>query len=106
MTHSTPTVDLDTTIAALQQGLTSVPADEAVAIIDSWQQQLQGHDLAEDLGELKQALLNGDTASIAEILVDLGEDTSGEAASSVSDEISPKIKQLGELLMQAGRSLQ
>ena len=45
--------DIDTTIAALQQGLTAIPADQAAAVIDSWQQQLQGNPIAEKLGDLK-----------------------------------------------------
>lgn len=97
-------VDLDTTISALQQGLTSIPPEQAIAVIDSWQQQLQGNDIAEDLGELKTALTNGDTTSIAKILSDLGEDTT-QAASSASGDVATKVKQLGQLLSQAGNSL-
>jgi hypothetical protein len=98
-------VNLDTTIAALQKGLTSIPAEQAIAVIDSWQKQLEGTDLAQDLGELKSALTSGDSASIAEILTDLGEDTS-EAASGASDDIAAKVEQLGQLLSEAGESLQ
>ena len=98
---------LNSTIAALQQGLTSIPADQAVAVIESWQQQLQGNDIAEDLGELKAALTAGSSSkgmSVSEILTDLGEDTS-EAATSASGDVAAKVKQLGELLSQAGKSL-
>jgi hypothetical protein len=104
MADTTRTIDIDTTIAALQQGLTSVPIEQAISIIKSWQQQLQGTDLAEDLGDLKQALTNGDSSSIAQILSDLGEDTSESAASATGD-IAVKVEQLGELLSQAGQSL-
>jgi hypothetical protein len=104
MADTTRTIDIDTTIAALQQGLTSVPIEQAISIIKSWQQQLQGTDLAEDLGDLKQALTNGDSSSIAQILSDLGEDTSESAASATVD-IAVKVEQLGELLSQAGQSL-
>ncbi len=104
MADSTRTVDVDTTIGALQQGLTSVPVEEAIAIIESWQQQLQGSDLAEDLGDLKQALLSGDVASIAQIMSDLGEDTSDAAANATGD-VAVKVEQLGELLSEAGQSL-
>ena len=64
-------VDIDTTIAALQKGLTAIPTDQAVSVIDSWQQQLQGNPLAEQLGELKAALSSGGTSkgkSLTEIL--------------------------------------
>lgn len=100
-------VDIDTTIAALQKGLTSIPADQAIAVIESWQQQLQGNDLAEDLGELKAALTSGTSSkgmSLAEILADIGEDTT-EAAKSADSSVAAKVKQLGELLSQAATSL-
>ena len=98
-------VDLDTTISALQKGLTSIPASQAIAVIDSWQKQLEGTDLGEDLDQLKSALTSGDGASLADILTDLGEDTS-EAASTASGDAAAKLKQLGQLLSQAGQSLQ
>ena len=104
MADTTRTVDIDSTIAALQQGLTSVPIEQAIAVIESWQQQLQGTDIAEDLGDLKQALQSGDTTAIAQIMSDLGEDTSESAASATGD-IAVKVEQLGELLSQAGQSL-
>lgn len=104
MADSIRSIDVDTTIAALQQGLTSVPLEDAIAVIESWQQQLQGTDLAEDLGDLKQALQSGDVSSISEILSDLGEDTS-EAAADASGDVAVKVEQLGELLSQAGQSL-
>ncbi|MBD1858865.1 MULTISPECIES: hypothetical protein [Leptolyngbya] len=104
MADSLRTIDVDTTIAALQQGLTAIPVEQAIAVIESWQQQLQGTDLAEDLGDLKQALTDGDTSTIAQILSDLGEDTS-EAASEATGDVAVKVEQLGELLSQAGQSL-
>ncbi|WP_287128066.1 hypothetical protein [Candidatus Cyanaurora vandensis] len=103
---TTQTADLDMTIAALQQGLTSVPVDQAIALIESWQQQLQGMDIAEDLGQLKAALMgSGDAGmSVSAILTDLGEDTTETAAGAPSD-VAAKLRQLGELLSQSGQSL-
>jgi hypothetical protein len=100
-------VDIDTTIAALQKGLTAIPTDQAIAVIDGWQQQLQGNDIAEKLGELKSALSSGTTSkgmSLAEILADIGKNTT-EAASSADPGAAEKVKQLGELLSQAASSL-
>jgi hypothetical protein len=88
----------------LQQGFTAIPVEQAIAVIDSWQQQLQGTDLAEDLGDLKAALTQGDVHSISQILSDLGEDTS-EAAAEATGDVAVKVEQLGELLSQAGQSL-
>jgi hypothetical protein len=104
MADSVRTVDVDTTIAALQQGLTSIPVEQAIALIESWQQQLQGTDLAEDLGDLKAALSEGDASAISQILIDLGEDTS-EAAADATGDVAVKVEQLGELLSQAGESI-
>ncbi|MER3434452.1 MAG: hypothetical protein C4288_13755 [Leptolyngbya sp. ERB_1_1] len=104
MADSIRAIDVDTTIAALQQGLTSIPVEQAIAVIESWQQQLQGTDLAEDLGDLKAALSEGDVSAISEILTDLGEDTS-EAAAEATGDVAVKVEQLGELLSQAGQSL-
>lgn len=104
MADSVRSVDVDTTIAALQQGLTAIPVEQAIAVIESWQQQLQGTDLAEDLGDLKAALSQGDAGAISQILIDLGEDTS-EAAADATGDVAVKVEQLGELLSQAGESL-
>lgn len=101
--QSLRTMDLDATIAALQQGVTSIPLDEAIAIIETWQSQLQGQDLAEDLGELKAALQNGNS-DVSQILSDIGEDTMESASSSPSD-VTSKLQQLGQLLYQAGQSI-
>ena len=99
-------VDIDSTIAALQQGLTAIPADQAVAVIEGWQQQL-GDPLAKDLGELKAALSSGKTSSgksLAEVLAGIGKMTT-DAAASADPGAAAKVKQLGELLTQAASSL-
>ncbi|MBW4700193.1 MAG: hypothetical protein KME03_20275 [Aphanocapsa lilacina HA4352-LM1] len=104
----TPSIgeNLDLTIAALQKGLTAIPPEQAVAVIDTWQQQLQGTDLAEDLGQLKTALTSGDVTgeSLKAILTDLGEDT-GEVAADADGAVATKLQQLSKLLTQAGGSL-
>jgi hypothetical protein len=102
MTSSAHGVDFDTTIAALQQEPAAIAPNDAIAIIDSWQQQLQGHDIAADLGELKQALQQGNNAEISKILADLGEDTT-EVAADLPADISAKVKQIGQLLSQAAK---
>jgi len=99
MVNPAQTIDFDTTIAALQQDPTSIPANDAIAIIDAWQQELAGHDISEDLGELKQAIQDGDASEIAEILADLGEDTS-DIAADLPEEIAAKVQQIGQLLSQ------
>lgn len=98
------TLDLDTTIAVLQQGVTPISIDEAMAIIDSWHQQLQGTDINQNLNELKQALIGGNTVAIAKLLVDLGEKTSA-AAATANEDVATQVQKLANLLLQAGNSL-
>ncbi|NJR50300.1 MAG: hypothetical protein HC780_12755 [Leptolyngbyaceae cyanobacterium CSU_1_3] len=105
MADSTQTVDLESTIAALQGGLASLPPEAAVSAIEGWQQQLQGTEIAETLGELKLALTgNKSAASIGEILADLGAQTS-TAAGSAEGSAADKLQRLGQLLAQAGNSI-
>ncbi|MDF5707900.1 MAG: hypothetical protein PUP90_09545 [Nostoc sp. S4] len=101
MVNPIQSVDLDTTIAALQQDPTKISSNKAFAIIEAWQQKLEGDDIAEDLGELKEAIQSRDTAAISRILTDLGEDTTGVATDLPTD-VAAKVQQLGSLLKQAG----
>ncbi len=106
MADMTQTVDLDSTIAALQSGITSLPPEAAISAIESWQSQLQGTEIAETLGELKMALDGGSSSStpVSEILSDLGSQTTAAAGTVTGDAMS-KLQQLGQLLSQAGSSL-
>ncbi|MBW4557778.1 MAG: hypothetical protein KME59_17940 [Trichormus sp. ATA11-4-KO1] len=104
MADAIQNVDIDSTISALQGDLMSIPTDQALAVINGWQQQLSGTDIAEDLGELKKAIASRDTATISEILVDLGQDTR-DASANASGNVATKVQRLGELLSQAGNSL-
>ena len=100
------TADIDTTIAALEQGITAIPVEQAITLLESWQQQLKGLDIADDLGELQKALRKQKSAdAIANILVDLGEDTAEELAIETSEDVAAKIRQLASLLTQAGNAL-
>lgn len=98
--------DIDSTIAALQGGITTIPIEQAIAVLESWQHQLQGLAIADDLGELKDALRKGKSAqAIANLLTSLGEDTLGELSIETSNEVAVKIRQLADLLSQAGTTL-
>lgn len=98
--------DIETTIAALQQGVTAIPVEQAIALLESWQQQLQGLKIAGDLGELKDALRKQKSAdAIANLLIDLGGDTAGELAIETSEDVAAKVRQLASLLTQAGNAL-
>jgi len=100
------TADIDTTIAALEQGITAIPVETAIALLESWQHQLQGLGIADDLGELKDALRKQKSKSaIANLLIDLAEDTAGELAIETSDEVATKVRLLASLLTQAGTAL-
>jgi len=98
--------DIDTTIAALQAGITAIPTEQAIAVLESWEHQLRGLGIADDLGELKDALRKQKSAdAIANLLISLGEDTAGELAIETSPEVTTKIRQLASLLAQAGTAL-
>jgi hypothetical protein len=95
---------IDSVITLLHRDITTIPVDDAVMAITYWEQQLQGFDLSEDLGELKQAVSTNDRTKIARILIDLGEDVAGikgEAGAAES-----KVQELGELLIRVGKSIQ
>lgn len=98
------TLDLDATLAVLQQGVESISMDEAMAMIDSWHQKLQGTEIAQDLNEIKQALMGGNTVAIAKLLIGLGKDTSA-AAASATDDVATQVQKLGSVLIQAGDAL-
>jgi hypothetical protein len=103
MTETTQTANLDATIALLQGGLTAIDPDAAIENIETWQQQLQGTEIAETLGELKLAIDGGvRSGEISTILADLGSQVS-RAASSQSGQTGTKLEQLGQLLSQASQ---
>ena len=98
--------NIDTTIAALEGGITAIPIEQAIAVLESWQQQLMGLKIADNLGELKDALRKQKSAdAIANLLIDLSEDTASELAIGTSDEVATKVRQLASLLTQAGVAL-
>jgi hypothetical protein len=97
--------DLNSTIAALQGGLTALPPEAAVDNIESWQKQLQGTEAATLLGELKAALTGkGSGKSVGTLLNELGAQATS-AAGSVSGDAAKKLEELGQMLVQAGSSL-
>lgn len=98
MTNQTQTADLDTTIALLKNGLASIDPEAAIANIEAWQQQLQGTEIAETLGELKLAIDNGvRSGEIPGILAHLGNQAASAAASQEGSSAS-KLQELGQLL--------
>lgn len=98
--------ELNRTIALLQQDLSVVSLEDALAILESWISQLQGLEIANDLGELKDALRKQKSPdAIANLLIELGGDTTSELLIETSEETATKVRQLADLLTQAGRSL-
>lgn len=100
--------NFDSTISALQSGLTSLPLEAALINIESWQQQIQGAapEIASTLGELKSALSSDDASgqSIAQVLKKLGTQTS-DAGTKAGGDAGSKVQQLGQMLTQAANSL-
>ena len=104
---------VDSTIKAIQDGLTNLATDKAVKNIDGWMQKLEEADfrgakgIHDNLGKLKRQLESGspDGAAIGELLVTLGEATV-RAAANASGKQGEQIKQLGELLSRSSEGLQ
>ena len=98
--------DLDMTIALLEQDLSTIALEDVNAVLESWQQQLQGLEIANDLGELQDALRKQKSAdAIANLLIELGGDTTSELLIETSEETAAKVRQLADLLRQAGQNL-
>ncbi|MBE9009237.1 hypothetical protein IQ250_03360 [Pseudanabaenaceae cyanobacterium LEGE 13415] len=98
--------NIDTTIELLQEGVIAIPIEQAMAIIEAWQQQLRGLAIADDLGELKDALRKGKSPeAIANLLTSLGGDTSGELNIETSEEVADKLRHLSRLLTEASADL-
>lgn len=108
MSDITQATDFDSTINFLQQDLSSVDLALAINIIERWENQLQGTDIFKDLMELKQAILNGNSTDLKNLLRALGEDTAAVAGSVREDgvaEVAAKIEQISTLLSQASNNV-
>lgn len=98
--------NIDTTIAALEEGITTIPIEQAMTVLEAWQHQLRGLAISDDLGELKDALRKEKSAdAIANLLTSLGGDTSSELTIGTSEEVAAKLRHLSGLLTQAGAGL-
>ena len=110
MTDESPTVQ--GTIEALEGGLTSLPAEQALSNIEGWQVRLESTGdpallaIAEQLEELKAALQTEsvDQTSVGLLLTELGGRTSAAADTAQGDEAA-QLASLGTLLSDAGMSL-
>ncbi len=104
-----PAADLDATLDALKNGVTSLSPPAALRSIDSWKAALSETGkpeltaIADGLAKLKAELTSGrlNGAAIGHLLVQLGAQTSaaGQAANH------EKVTRLGGLLGRAGQSL-
>ena len=99
---------LDEAINAIQGDLTAAPA---INQIDSWIGQLdltgpgsQG-EIALELKNLKDYLSTNDSANIAHTLDALGQLTTKAADEDVAEDVSRKLRQLGQALTNASTSL-
>jgi len=92
--------ELDSLLDALKGGVTSIPPDQAVQVIDSWSSKLSGTgspelgSIARDLDQLKSGLTSGNLAGVNSLLSGIGSKVSAISASDSSG----KLSQLGEAL--------
>lgn len=112
MTQGSSAPDLDTTVSALQSGVTNIPPEAAVTNIDGWAQRLQAANdpsltsIADNLQQLSGMLSSGnlDGQAIGQLLTQLGSQTTSAAAQADSSSQS-QLQDLGRLLSQAGGQL-
>ncbi len=100
---------LDETISTLQDGVTNIPLDAALANIEGWRQTLESSDdaaqqiVGSQLGDLASALQTKpiDEREVGSLLVSLGKSTVILGEDAGNDQLTA----LGDLLTQAGSSL-
>lgn len=102
---------LDNTVEALDGDVTKLD-DQGPKTVDSWISALERTNkdelkpIVDMLNKLKDELgkdkLNG--GAIGKLLTQLGEKTT-EAADLADDDLSPKVKKLGQMLSKAGKKL-
>ena len=101
--------NLDETIQALNTDLTSIKPEAATEVISTWRRTLSHSSnadlkqISDELGELKDALTakSLDGKAIGKLLKSLGKNTTA-AAKDADEDVSSKLKQLGQLLTKAG----
>ncbi len=105
--------DFDSTISALESGVTRLAIGRALAEIETWERKLEAtgdpelESIAGNLGALR-ALLSADDIDVAAagpLLMTLGEQVQGVASGGVGAQVAGKLQRLSELLMGEGRSL-
>lgn len=102
---------LDTTVSALQGGVTSLSPEAGVGVIDQWRERLSHEtdphlrEIAGDLDTLKEALgaQQPDQVTVGEILQGLGEKTKRAAAGA--GEQADALMALGDALEDQGRAV-
>lgn len=101
---------LDATIQALQGDLGADPA-AAASQLDSWLRLLDGAGagaqgaISQELTNLKHYLGRGDGANISHSLHSLSQLTAKAAETGTDEEISGKLRRLGEALLAASTAL-
>ncbi len=105
--------DLDTTIAALEGGVTSLAPQTALKVIQVWEDTLRNsederlHGIGNLLNELRDALEPDrlDGSRIGGLMLRLGNQTAEAAADADDARMTPRVETLATLLQRAGRAL-
>ncbi|MBC6697610.1 hypothetical protein [Hymenobacter sp. BT190] len=104
---------LNATIHSLKNGLTGIPISAAIDNTETWQQQLLQsgepalQDIGREIGNLQSLLSSGslNAAAIGRSLSMLGAQTN-QAAANASADTQAGLRDLGDLLLQAGGKLE
>jgi hypothetical protein len=114
VSDATTMAQVDTVIITASRGLTAIPTNIAIPLIQRLEERLDDTDvepldqIADGLEDLREELEKQpvDGKRVGTILIDVGNRTSAVGASQqIAGAGGPKITQLGELLTEAGRQL-
>ncbi len=104
--------DLDSTIATLEEGVRSLPIEQAVSEVDDWQKKLEAsgdpglQPIVDNLRELKELLAAEGTfedPDAARLLVELGDRAQAVAVSGTASPVADKLQLLSHILTEEGR---
>ena len=104
-----PKVDLDSTLNLLQQAqqdFKSASPAVAVALIERWEEHLQGTEIFDSLSELRQALLEGHNTEIARMLKELSDQIAAYVEQMPEQDLAdlaPQVEQASKLLSQVSQ---
>ncbi len=105
--------DIDSTTAALNQGVRRLAIERAVSEVEGWREKLEAsgdpglQPIAGNLGEVKELLTAEqlDAGAIGRLLTEVGDRTQAVAVSGTASPVADRLQLLSQLLTDEGRSV-